>query len=84
LKRATVGRSSPRDATARSIARNFQITGWVRNEPDGSVALELQGPAHELNAYLNALAERLADYIRTTDTSPIAIEPDEQGFEIRH
>lgn len=30
-------------------ARDLGLTGWVRNEPDGSVRLEAEGPRSALN-----------------------------------
>lgn len=29
-------------------ARRWQVTGWVRNDPDGSVSVEMQGPRDAL------------------------------------
>lgn len=45
------------------IARAFPVTGWVRNEPDGTVTMECQAEADELLAFLAAHRQRLAAYI---------------------
>ena len=42
-------------ATTRDIARNFNVTGFVRNEPDGSVRLVAEGEVATLDAFLAAI-----------------------------
>ena len=42
-------------ATACEIARNFDVTGSVRNEPDGSVRLIAEGEQATLDAFLDAI-----------------------------
>lgn len=39
-------------ATTAKAASSFDVTGWVRNEPDGSVLMEVQGEAGELERFL--------------------------------
>lgn len=36
-------------ASARSKARELGLSGWVRNEPDGSVTLEAEGEESQLH-----------------------------------
>ena len=36
-------------------ASRFDITGWVRNEPDGSVAVECEGPKADVDGFLALL-----------------------------
>jgi acylphosphatase len=38
-------------------ARRLGLTGWVRNEPDGSVRLEAEGPRDALNDLHEAVQE---------------------------
>lgn len=38
-------------------ARTLDLAGWVRNEPDGSVAGEAEGPEAALAAFRHRLAE---------------------------
>ncbi|NJQ97304.1 MAG: acylphosphatase [Hydrococcus sp. CSU_1_8] len=38
-------------ATARSIALGHGVTGWVRNEPDGSVYVEAEGDEIALKSF---------------------------------
>ena len=40
---------------AKQAADDAGATGWVRNEYDGSVILELQGTSEQIEAVLNAI-----------------------------
>lgn len=39
----------------RTTAQRNGLTGWVRNEPDGSVRLEAEGPRTDLESLLDAV-----------------------------
>ena len=41
--------------TARSVARGFSVTGFVKNLSDGRVHLVVEGQAAEVRAFLNSL-----------------------------
>jgi acylphosphatase len=71
-------------ATARSVARGFDVTGWVRNEPDGSVTLEAQGAPSEVEGLLGAIRERCGQNIRGEQVTEIAPATDEAGFTIAY
>ena len=48
--------------TARRVAQELGLTGWVRNEPDGSVSMELQGPSNRLATYFTLFDRQYANY----------------------
>ena len=56
---------------ASSIAASCHVTGWVRNEFDGTVTIEVQGPDHRVNEFIDQIREgnRFAkvDWIDITD-----------------
>ena len=71
-------------ATCRSIARGHDVSGWVRNEPDGSVTLEAQGQRGELTRFTQAVELRLSDNIADVTRTSLACEqPAVSGLEIR-
>jgi acylphosphatase len=70
-------------ATARALADQHRVTGWVRNEPDGSVQLEAQGPPRVLEGYLVDLRGHMGQFIRFQQSSPIPVQQGESGFEVR-
>lgn len=70
-------------ATAQATASGFPVTGWVRNEPDGSVQLEAQGSAGDVERFLSALTERMTRAIKTVDRSSIDPAKGETGFSVR-
>ena len=70
-------------ATARSIAEEFPVTGWVRNEQDGSVLMEVQGDGREIDGYLARLASGMAGLIRAIDSGPLAPLEGDSGFIIQ-
>lgn len=70
-------------ATTRAVARRYAVTGWVRNESDGSVTAEIQGERAEIDRCLAELEGHMArniDSAHRRDASPV---PDESGFSIR-
>ena len=70
-------------ATTRSIAVQSGVTGWVRNEPDGSVQLEAQGPPQSVRGFLETLRSRMGGFIRHEHVEPMSPLEGERGFEIR-
>ena len=69
--------------TARQLADEFPVTGYVRNLADGSVELVAEGEAEQVEAFLDAIARRMSEYI---GHSAVQDEPPGgfQGFRIRH
>jgi len=69
--------------TAKSVAAGFEITGTVRNLPDGRVELVAEGARAELEAFRAAIrAEGLAGFIRDEQVSWAAAQNEFRGFEI--
>jgi len=50
--------------TACMVARVFEITGAVRNMADGTVEAIVEGECDEIDAFVDALSEQMAGYIR--------------------
>lgn len=64
-------------------AREFEVSGWVANLPDGRVQVEAEGSAEEIDAFLTALQERMHGYIRKVERSGRERPAQFQGFSIR-
>jgi len=71
-------------ATARHLAASRPLTGWVRNEPDESVTLEVQGSTRDVDAFLDELHERMSPNILDETAIDLPVDPEERSFEIRH
>lgn len=70
-------------ATAVELARGRPLTGWVRNVADGTVELEVQGPPDDVQAHLDAIAERMGRNISRTQAASIPAVSGEHAFELR-
>jgi acylphosphatase len=71
--------------TVRHIAKGFDVTGWVRNLPDGRVELQVIGDEEEVRAFLDHIAQsELHSLIREQTENNLNEPVVARGFEIRH
>jgi acylphosphatase len=70
--------------TARNLALNFDVTGFVRNLPDGRVELVVEGAPQEVEAFLSALSERMTDFVRRADRHEEPPTGQFQAFQIAY
>jgi acylphosphatase len=69
--------------TVKSVASGFELTGTVRNLPDGRVELEAEGARDELEAFRQALRESgLEHFIRKEEVRWSEPTSEFRGFEI--
>lgn len=68
----------------REVACGYEVTGFVRNLPDGRVELVVEGDEGETQAFLAAIRQsHLGGYIRGEDVSWSAATGEFNRFEIR-
>ena len=71
--------------SVRDVAKGFDVTGWVRNLPDGRVEMQVSGAENEVRAFLDAVKQsELRGLIRKQSESTLAEAVKARGFEIRH
>lgn len=66
-----------------NIAMSHDVTGWVRNEPDGTVCCVAEGTPEELQRFLAAIRESMAAYIRDVRVEASQATGEFDGFRIR-
>ena len=65
---------------ARQAASLYDCTGWIRNEWDGSVTMEIQGGEQDIDRVLETVRDGRFIWIEGTKEEIIPEEPDEYGF----
>ena len=68
---------------ARHAADLYGCTGWVKNEWDGSVSMEIQGEEEQIDRVILAIARGTYVQIETMDVRRIPIIEHEYGFRTR-
>ena len=64
-------------------ARDFGLTGWVQNLPDGSVEMEAQGTPAAIGRMMKHLGSGHWIRIDDMDMEEMPLVPDERGFDVR-
>jgi acylphosphatase len=71
--------------SVRHAAKGFDVTGWVRNLPDGRVELQANGGEEEVRAFLDNIAQsELRALIRKETENKLDKPVTARGFEIRY
>tara|TARA_R110002111_G_C5961776_1_gene369527 strand:- start:888 stop:1181 length:294 start_codon:yes stop_codon:yes gene_type:complete len=69
-------------ARTRSIAAQNAVTGWVRNEPDGTVMLEAQADEQSLENFLEELRKKTSGLVEREIHANVRTRANESTFEI--
>lgn len=68
--------------TARHLADRYGLTGWVRNEYDGSVSMELQGTPLDISSMLHQLEDGHFIRIEHIESKNVAVVDGERRFRV--
>lgn len=66
------------------LAEYYGVTGWVRNEYDGTVSAELQGLEEEIDRIIQTLAQDRYIRLEGIARKKMPVCPEERGFRIRY
>lgn len=67
---------------AKYVAESLRLTGWVRNEEDGTVAMEVQGDEASIDRMVQMLQQDLYIDIADMDEKNLIPRDDEYSFHI--
>ncbi|MBM4032409.1 MAG: acylphosphatase [Planctomycetes bacterium] len=70
--------------TARHVAAAHPVSGYVENLPDGSVELVAEGAREDVAAFLAAVSQEMAPYIRERELHWEPATGEFDGFGVRH
>jgi acylphosphatase len=70
--------------TVKELARGFDVCGWVKNLPDGTVELQAMGEKDELESFIREIAEEsnVAHHIKNMTVVKIPLLQNCTGFKI--
>jgi len=68
--------------TALNVATRYQLTGLVRNLPDGAVEMIAQGPCDDIDDCVRDIKESFGGYIRETKIEEVPCDPECTDFKI--
>ena len=69
--------------TASQIAGDYGLTGWVRNEYDGTVTMEVQGSQDLIDNLVDRLYRDTYIRIDSMEVRTLSVVPEERGFKVR-
>ena len=65
---------------ARKAAELYGCTGWVRNDWDGTVTMEIQGTEEQIDAVILAIERGRYVRIENMDSRKLPVDGNESGF----
>jgi acylphosphatase len=70
--------------TVKDLSRGFEVCGWVKNLPDGSVELQVMGACDEVESFIKEIAEEssVTHHIKKVTVSKIPLLENCVGFRI--
>lgn len=70
--------------SVKQLAKGFEVTGWVRNLPDGRVELQAMGEEEEIEEFIQEIKDsHLGGFIRESEEHSISLLENCSGFLIK-
>jgi acylphosphatase len=69
---------------AKTAAETYGATGWVRNEFDDSVSMEIQGTENQISDVIKAIERGTYIRIDRMEVKTLEPDPDERGFRVKY
>ena len=69
---------------AMQAAQHYGATGWVRNEYDDSVSMEIQGTQKQIDDVIAAIERGAYIRIERMEVKPLTPVEDERGFQVKY
>jgi acylphosphatase len=69
---------------AKNAARELGVTGWVRNEWDDTVVMEVQGTQKQINQMILILKNARYVHIDSIQAEELPLVKDEKEFSVRN
>ena len=70
--------------TSVAQSRGLAVHGFVRNEPDGSVLLAVEGSRRDVNELMERIGRAMRENIDDTQVETMPIRGSETGFRVSH
>ena len=70
--------------TTQRTATRYDLTGYVRNLPDGTVEALLQGSKSNIQACLDDLQDTFGGYLREMNMTDLPVNPNYHDFRITY
>ena len=70
--------------TVRQIASRYCVAGYVKNLPEGSVEMHIQGSSLEIDQIMTEIADHFGNYIRETNSQRAPVSPRYKDFKIAY
>ena len=70
--------------TVKDLSRGFEVCGWVKNLPEGSVELQVMGEQDEVESFIKEIAEEspVAHHVKNLTAIKIPLLENCSGFKI--
>ena len=68
--------------TALYLCRDLQLTGWVKNLPDGRVEMEIQGDVTSLRRFYVQLKSQPHIHVAHADVAEVPLHSGERSFSV--
>ena len=70
--------------TASHAANMYRLTGYVKNEYDGSVTCEVQGREEDIEQFIVTINRGRFIEVDRVDKTSLELEVDERSFDVRY
>ncbi|NLX07566.1 MAG: acylphosphatase [Phycisphaerae bacterium] len=70
--------------TARSVARRYDVTGYVANLPDGRVEIHVEGPPNEIDRFVDEIRQEMGPYVENVQTQDVEPTGRYKQFTVRY